>query len=210
MTQPNVYWTLVTPVANIVGLYSNVPEGGQVDQQQADWLVGELQNLPADVPILVAMHHPAYSADTYHSGSPAMKSLIEAAAEKAGRHPDMALAGHVHDYQRLTTQRADGSDVPYLVTGAGGYFNLHPIQKVNGQKMIVPVTFDDKHNDPVRLEAYVDDHHGFLRVEITPELFTGHYYQVPRPQEPYSKGNQLVDYFEYDWATKAYRPNTLP
>ena len=27
MTQPNVYWTLLTPLVNIVGLFSNVPEG---------------------------------------------------------------------------------------------------------------------------------------------------------------------------------------
>ena len=29
MVQPNVYWTLVTPMASFVGLYSNVPEGGR-------------------------------------------------------------------------------------------------------------------------------------------------------------------------------------
>ena len=30
MTQPNVYWTLLTPLFNIVGLYSNVPAGGDI------------------------------------------------------------------------------------------------------------------------------------------------------------------------------------
>jgi hypothetical protein len=28
---PNVYWTLVTPFATIIGLYTNVPEGGSID-----------------------------------------------------------------------------------------------------------------------------------------------------------------------------------
>jgi hypothetical protein len=50
---------------------------------------------------------------------------------------------------------------------------------------------------------------GFLRLEITPKLVTGRYYQVPRPQESYSKGNQLFDYFEYDWKKRSYVPNNL-
>jgi hypothetical protein len=95
------------------------------------------------------------------------------------------------------------------VTGAGGYHNLHHIMKVNGDEMIPPVVFDDKENDPVTLEKYSADHHGFLRLEITPELISGRYYTVPRPQEPFSKPSQLIDYFEYDWRNKKYRPNTL-
>jgi Icc-related predicted phosphoesterase len=209
MVQPNVYWTLLTPVVNIVGLYSNVPEGGQIKSPQIDWLVEELRDLPADVPLILALHHPVYSADDHHSGSTEMKTVIEQAAEQAGRHPDMVIAGHVHDYQRLTKQRSDGSQVPYLVTGAGGYPNLHSIQKVNGERMITPVTFEDKGNDPVTLESYSDDHHGFLRVEVTPMQFTGRYYEVPRPQEPYSKGSHLVDHFQYSWTTKKYEPNQL-
>ena len=66
-----------------------------------------------------------------------------------------------------------------------------------------------KDADPVTLNAYNDDHHGFLRVDLTATTFTGSYYQVPRPQDTYSKGAQLVDYFEYTWATRQYAPNTL-
>ena len=69
----------------------------------------------------------------------------------------------------------DGTQVPYLVTGAGGYHNLHHIMKVNGQRMVPPVLFDDHNNDPVTLERYSDDHHGFLRMEITSDLITGTY-----------------------------------
>ena len=32
---------------------------------------------------------------------------------------------------------------------------------------------------------------------------------VPRPQQPYSKGNQFLDYFELDWRARKYVPNTL-
>jgi len=120
----------------------------------------------------------------------------------------MILAGHVHNYQRLDKIAADDTVVPYLVTGAGGYHNLHHIMKVNGERMIPPAVFDSKDGAPVTLERYSDDHHGFLRLEVTDELISGRYYEVPRPQEPYSKGNQLLDYFEFDWHKRRYVPNS--
>jgi len=209
MTQPNVYWTLLTPLANFVGLYSNVPAGGDIRSPQTEWLIEELRTLSRDVPLLVALHHPVYSADGHHSGSTYMKEVLEHAAEQAGRHPEMIIAGHVHDYQRLTKKMSDNSEVPYLVTGAGGYHNLHSIMRVDGQRMITPVVFNDAHGDPVTLESYSDDHHGFLRMEITETLITGRYYEVPRPQEPFSKGSHLLDYFEFDWRNRRYIPNSL-
>lgn len=210
MTQPNVYWTLLTPLANFVGLYSNVPAGGEIIPPQTDWLANELRTLPVSLPLIVTLHHPIYSADDHHSGSTRMKKVIEDAAAKAGRHPDMVLAGHVHNYQRLTKTMADGSEVPYLVIGAGGYYNLHHMMKVDDEHMIPPVVFKDKQGDPVTLERFSADHHGFMRMEITPTQITGRYYTVPRQHEPYSKGNQLIDYFEFDWKNKRYIPNTLP
>ena len=209
MIQPNVYWTLLTPLVNIVGLYSNVPAGGDIRSPQKEWLVNELMTLPPDIPLFIALHHPIYSADDHHSGSTYMKDLLEQAAQQAGRHPDAVLAGHVHNYQRLTKNQPDGTQVPYLVTGAGGYHNLHNIMKVDGEHMIPPVTFQDKQGDPVSLDSYSDDHHGFLRLEITDTLLTGRYYQVPRPQESYSKGNHLTDYFEFSLRDKRYVKNAL-
>ncbi len=209
MTQPNVYWTLLTPLASIVGLYSNVPEGGRIDPPQSTWLVNELKTLPADVPIIVTLHHPVYSADNFHSGSTHMKELIESAAKQAGRHPEMVVAGHVHNYQRFTKTMPDGAQVPYLVTGAGGYYHLHSMMKVKGESMVTPVVFKDKDGDPATLESYSADHHGFMRLEVTDRLVTGRYYEVPRPQEPYSKGSQLFDYFEFDWRRRRMLANTL-
>ena len=210
MVQPNVYWTLLTPLANFIGLYSNVPAGGEIRAPQTDWLVNELKTLPKNVPLIVALHHPVYSADDHHSGSTAMKKVLDDAAKQAGRHPEMILAGHVHNYQRLTKNMTDGSQVPHLVVGAGGYFNLHHIMKVNGETMIPPVVFNDKQGESITLERYSADHHGFLRMEITEKLITGRYYIVPRAHEPFSKGNHLLDYFEFDWRQKRYVPNTLP
>jgi len=168
-----------------------------------------LKTLTTDLPLIVTLHHPIYSADDHHSGSTFMKEVIETAAQEAERHPDMVVAGHVHDYQRLTKTLPDGNKVPYLVTGGGGYHNLHRIIKVNGENMITPVVFEDNDGDQVTLEKYSDDHHGFLRMEITPELITGMYYVVPRPQEPFSKPVQLIDRFQYDWKNKQYVPNSL-
>jgi hypothetical protein len=209
MVQPNCYWTLLTPLCSIVGLYSNVPEGGEIREPQLSWLVNELQTLPADLPLFVALHHPIYSADTFHSGSSHMRAVLDTAAQTAGRYPDMVFAGHVHDYQRISSVHPDRGLVPHIVTGAGGYHNLHSIMKVNGEKLVAPTTFDAGDGESVTLESYSDDHHGFLRVEIAAGLVTGRYYEVPRPQEPRSKGAQLFDYWEFDVANRKWVPNHL-
>src|SRR5690348_4518417 len=94
--------------------------------------------------------------------------------------------------------------ISYAVFGSKkkSYPNLHAIRKVDGEPMIPTVQFADKDPYFITLESYSDDHHGFLRVEVTPTTLTGRYYVVPRPQDPFSKGSHLVDYFEFDWATK--------
>lgn len=209
MVQPNVFWTLLTPLASFVGLYSNVPEGGEIREPQLSWLIEQLNTLPTDKPLFLSLHHPVYSADDYHSGSTHMKKVIEDAATATGRHPDMVFAGHVHNYQRFTKSMSNGNQIPFLVTGAGGYHNLHHIIKVDGEAMITPVIFRDKEDEAVTLESYCDDHHGFMRLEVTENLITGRYYTVPRPQDPYSKPSKMIDYFEYDWKHKKYIPNTL-
>jgi len=197
MTQPNVFWTLVTPVATIVGLYSNVPEGGTIRKDQQDWLVSELKKAPKSKALFVTMHHPIYSADDHHSGSAAMRTALNAAIATAGRHPDIIFAGHVHNYQRFTRVVNKGQ-FPYIVAGAGGYWHLHAIAKVNGQKVIAPVTMNQA-GDEVTLERYVDDRHGFLRLEITGPVITGKYYTVPRPQESWHMPSRLVDTFQFNW-----------
>lgn len=104
---------------------------------------------------------------------------------------------------------ANGDQMLYLVTGAGGYHNLHGMMKVNGATLSPPVIFKDKEGDPVTLERYSSDHHGFLRPEITDKIITGRYFTVPRPHEPFSKGNQLLDHFEFDWRKRRNVPNML-
>jgi hypothetical protein len=203
MIQPNVYWTLLTPVVSIVGLYSNVPEHGVLHPDQVGWLVGELRTLPASVPLLVTLHHPPYSADDHHGGSQPMHDTLDGAFAKAGRWADMVLAGHVHNYQRFTrTVATNGRQVPYLVAGAGGYHNLHSVARVNGAKLKTPVSLTLS-ADKVTLESYVDDRHGFLRIEVDAHAIAGKYYTVPRPQESWSQPSKLADSFKLD--TKTHR-----
>lgn len=197
MTQPNVFWSLLSPVATIIGLYSNVPEGGKIRPDQQAWLVDELKKAPKSKALFVTMHHPVYSADDHHSGSAAMRTALESAITASGRHPDIVFAGHVHNYQRFT-RVVKKEQFPYIVAGAGGYWHLHAVAKVNGQKVIAPVTMTQT-GDEVTLERYVDDRHGFLRVEIKASVITGKYYTVPRPQESWHVPSRLADTFQFNW-----------
>ncbi len=203
MTQPNVYWTLLTPQVSIVGLYSNVPEHGVLHPDQLAWLEGEIKSLPADLPLLVTLHHPPYSADDHHGGSQPMHDALDSAFTKAGRWPDMVLAGHVHNYQRFTRKLSSNNrQIPYLVAGAGGYHNLHSVAKVNGVKPKAPLSLQVS-GDPLTLESYVDDHHGFLRLEFGLDAISGKYSTVPRPQDKWSQPPNLVDSFKLN--TKTHR-----
>jgi hypothetical protein len=200
MTEPNVYWTLVTPFATIVGLYTNVPEGGRVDDDQRAWLVDELKAAPADRALLLALHHPVISLDDHHSGSTVMHELLDAAAESAGRVPDAVLTAHVHNYQRFT-RTWSGRQVPFIVAGAGGYHNLHYMTHHLGWPITVPfsVPTDAANGMEATLEAFSDDHHGYLVLEITPDRVNGTYFAVPRPQESWRAPAVAADAFSLDW-----------
>jgi acid phosphatase type 7 len=196
MTQPNVYWTLVAPLVTIVGLYTNVPEGGRLDEDQIDWLQSELSDAASDRALLVALHHPVYSADAHHGGSARMGEVLDAAIEASGRTPDLILAAHVHNYQRFT-RRLDHGELPYIVAGAGGYWHLHYMAKDDqGQPLKLPWQTPDA---DVRLDAYCEDRHGYLRVTATRTSLKGEYVTVPRPQESWRRGPvATADSFELD------------
>lgn len=129
---PNPYWTLVTPLATFIGMYTNVPEGGSVDSVQQQWITNEFQAAPTDRALILAMHHPIYSFDAFHSGSSKMADVLENAIRDTGRVPNLVLSGHVHDYQRIEQNIAPGGPTPFLVVGNGGYHNLHQIHSNNG------------------------------------------------------------------------------
>ena len=178
MTQPNVYWTLNTPLATIVGLYSNVPEGGQIKPDQISWLNQELAAAPKDRALILAVHHPLYSAYGAEPGSQHIKTVIEAAAKTAKRNPDLILTGHVHNYQRFTGY-LNGQAVTSIVAGAGGYNQkLHVLDRNQFTPTGVPYKFP---NQPDQLEKFNDFQHGYLLLDVRPDKILGSYIAVNDP-----------------------------
>lgn len=197
MTQPNVYWTLRAPFVTVVGLYSNVPEGGKVDNDQVSWLHAELVAAPPGA-VIVAVHHPPYSADAHHGGSAAMGALIDGAIASSGRVPDAVLTAHVHNYQRFT-RTVQGRQVPYIVAGAGGYWHLHAMAAATPGGAAPEPGWRAAGPDDVTLEQSVADRHGFLRLTVSASALQGRYITVPRPQESWSNGPVAVaDAFRVD------------
>jgi acid phosphatase type 7 len=195
MIQPNVYWTLATPLATIVGLYTNVPEGGQLDDQQKAWLADELRHAPTDKCLLLAAHHPIYSLDDHHSGSAYLKGVLEEAFANSGRIPDAVLTGHVHNYQRFT-RNMDNRDVPFIVVGGGGYWHLHYMIKALGSPIPLPYVVPEDPN--VQLESYCDNRQGYLKLDISRGRLTGTYTPVPRLHESWTDRLDPIDTFTLD------------
>ncbi|HLI07963.1 MAG TPA: metallophosphoesterase [Ktedonobacteraceae bacterium] len=195
MTQPNVYWTLETPFATFIGLYTNVPEGGWMDNDQIAWLQSELSSAPQNKALLVSMHHPIYSLDTYHSGSAYMGNILDQAIQASRRTPDIVFAGHVHNYQRFT-RSLNSRSVPYIVAGGGGYWNLHKMQKVNGSVIETPYQVP---GEDVTLESYDATNHGYLLMEVDGQTLKGQYYSVSTSQA--SAPAQLLDSFTLNLQT---------
>jgi hypothetical protein len=165
MTQPYAYWTLLAPFITIIGLYSNVE--GSIDprgrDQQQQYLVQQLKAADPAKKILITVHHPPYSLDASHGGTPEILNSIDLAVAASGRQPDAILSGHVHNYQRFSRIVGQRS-IPYIVAGAGGYANdarsLHKLQNgLDAVKLPFVTTAAG-----VSLENYQTMQPGFLRV----------------------------------------------
>jgi calcineurin-like phosphoesterase family protein len=140
MTQPGVFFTLDAPFVSVIGLYSNVLEGPgvissqgghyPVSDEQLSFLQSELTRLkPARQAgkqgIVLALHHPPLSVDSSHGGSTGASADIDSVCTKAGIWPDLVLSGHAHLYQRFT-RNVGGKQIPYVVSGSGGYAATAP------------------------------------------------------------------------------------
>jgi hypothetical protein len=158
MTQPNVYFTLTTPFVTVIGLYDNVVDAGYLDDTQQAWLIEEMRSAPADLPLLVTSHHPMLSLDKFHGPSEHMEQVLDEAVTASGRTPTCVFAGHVHNYQRWEHVHPAGDDpVPFVVSGGGGYWNLHQVQAPDRRPPALPYT-DARGN---RLLNYVDNAHSY-------------------------------------------------
>jgi hypothetical protein len=134
VSQPAVYWWLDAYYVDIVALYSNVGEGpgyisGKIPgQAQKNWLTATLTKIARARTgaqrkgLIIATHHPPYSAGGHDSSSELLKDLDDS-CKKAGIMPDAVLSGHAHCYQRFTRYATSGGknvEIPYYVVGTGG------------------------------------------------------------------------------------------
>lgn len=181
MTQPGVYFTLDAPFVKIIGLYSNTSEGatqgvisgGAAGTAQLTFLEQQLANALAqrnqgDVrALIIAVHHPPFTGSSQHTPNPAMLTDIDNACAQAGILPDMVLSGHSHLYERYT-RVLQNRQIPFVVAGMGGYFNLSTfITGKGGAKPIPPVKGTDANGNPLTLEAYNETQWGFLRLKVS-------------------------------------------
>jgi predicted phosphohydrolase len=182
MTQPYCYWTLDAPFVTIIGLYSNV-EGsldarGRMDQQH--FLNTQMVAADPTKKLIVTVHHPPYSLDSAHGGTPDILNAIDQAVEASGRPPDAVLSGHVHNYQRFS--RVVGTrKIPYVVAGAGGYANaatsMHQLQPgLTTPPVALPYQTTV---EGVMLEQYQENEPGFLRITADANGLTFEYFLVP-------------------------------
>lgn len=199
--QPNVYWTLDTELATIIGLYSNVPKFGFIDKAQRAWFIEELKRagtLSKDKAIIVCVHHSPYSADTNHGSSLRLIEFFDRAFTEAGTWPDVVFSGHVHNYQRFTKVYEGGKKVPFIVAGAGGFDELHDVAMKDDPSYPSSHPFLNE----VKLEKYAVYHHGFLKVVVkkTESSFTlrTKFYQMAHEEKDLPIPVSIYDTMEVD------------
>jgi acid phosphatase type 7 len=164
MSQPNVFFTLLCPFVTIVGMYTNVPEHGSVDSVQQQWLTNELATADPNKALIVALHHPVYSFDNFHSGSPNMANVLDQAINDSRRVPNMVLTAHVHNYQRIEQTVAGKITIPFIVSGNGGYYNLHKLNAAPG---------DTDPDNNAKLAAADDKSHGYTTLTVDAKNISG-------------------------------------
>jgi hypothetical protein len=164
LSLPNVYYTLVAPFVNIVGMYTNVPEHGSVDSEQVQWLTNELHTAPTNKALIVALHHPIYSFDDHHSGSTKMADALQQAINDSKRVPNMVLCAHVHNIQRIEKEIQKGISTPFFVSGNGGYYNLHHLTAKAG---------DVDTNTGAKLMYGNDQAHGYMTLTVDAKQISG-------------------------------------
>lgn len=160
--QPNVYWTLEHEWVTIIGLYTGVPEGGVIGELQLKWLVGELEAARPGVTLILAMHHPVFSADSRHGSNLTLRDALDYCFAHAGRAPDAVFSAHAHNYQRFA-RVYEGREIPYVVAGSGGFPELHGLGYGVPD---LPASFAGL--PALTLEAYQRREFGFMTVTCGP------------------------------------------
>jgi hypothetical protein len=186
MTQPGVYFTLDAPFVRIIGLYSNAGEtagslgNSKIGTAQLTFLTNELKRYASDraadknnknpQALVIAVHHPPFTGSSQHMPSAAMLKAMDTCCKQAAVWPDMVLSGHAHLYERYTrTMKSDGRQIPYIVSGNGGYYDLSGLKKnQQGKKPVAgKQTESDGAGNTISLDSYSDTQFGFLRITFT-------------------------------------------
>jgi hypothetical protein len=173
--QPGVFFTFDAPFVRILALYSNTLEDPGVisdptiGKSQLTYLETALKRVHSDNfkgAVILAHHHPAYTAGSKHGWSEQMLSQIDAACTAAGIWPHAVLSAHAHNYQRFTRQHGQ-TQIPYIICGNGGH-GLAKLAKPGSAPLRTPQQLPVVgHADKVTLENYDDQDYGYLRVVVT-------------------------------------------
>ena len=180
MTQPGAYFVLTAPFVRMIGLYSNTGEsvgvlgGGVIGNDQVTFLEQQLAaaltaRSAATNPgaLILAVHHPPFTGASDHFPSASMLQQIDTSCKQAGIWPDLVLSGHAHLYERyVRTMKADGRQVPFVVAGNGGYYNLSKLKLDTSGNKPAPgtQTEPDGQGNTITLSQYNDSRFGFLRI----------------------------------------------
>ncbi len=219
MDQPGVYFTLNAPFVKFIGLYSNTSEGGtegviansKVGNAQLDFLKQQLAAAKTERDqgqwraLVIATHHPPFTGSPSHVPSPTMLKQIDDACTAAGIEPDLHLSGHAHLYERYT-RTVGKKQIPYLVAGMGGYYNLPGLKpsKHRPPAPKAPLSGTDASGNPLRLEVYNDNTFGFLRLTVSPASIAGVFVTV----DPSSGKTGVGDSFTVDLKANAVSGGT--
>jgi hypothetical protein len=175
--QPGVFYTLDAPFVRILVLYSNALEDpgviadSTIGRSQLDFLQAALKRAKSENfsgALLIADHHPPYTAGSQHGWSVSMLAQIDAICSKLGVWPHAFLSGHAHNYQRFTRTRPTGDEIPYVICGNGGH-NVTALTKPGTPPLRTPqiIQTAGSNIDQVVLENYDDRNYGYLRVIVT-------------------------------------------
>jgi hypothetical protein len=209
--QPGVFFTFEAPFVRILVFYSNMLEDPgviadpNIGHSQIDFLDAALARVKKQNykgALLFAHHHPPYTASgagSRHGWSVKMLQDMDAACTRAGVWPHAVLAGHVHNYQRFTRIRPDGTKIPYVSCGNLGH-NVQALTRKGDPPLRVPQVIQPagRGADQVTFESYDDKNYGYLRVIATDQQLRIEYHAA-------SDGPQIKapdDYVTVDLAAR--------
>jgi hypothetical protein len=174
--------------------------GGVVGTAQLTFLQQQLQAAAQERKsgnqraLVIAVHHPPFTGSQDHAPSPKMLGDIDSACQQANILPDLVLSGHAHLYERYT-RFVGNHQIPFVVAGTGGYFNLSGFKKTNhGAPPIVPFIGTDAKGNKLRLDAFNENSFGFLRVSVSASAVQAQFLAV----DVATKAAMVLDQFHLD------------